>query len=97
MLIEKLSQVCVIAWYSGPSVRVVVGLSGLQLWGFMPQLGGLREICNKWSVVVDGKEGKEYDMILSQGDVWIIFDSPDTLHYIAQKDNNIYLVEERIK
>ncbi len=45
-------------------------------------------------VVVDGKEGKKYDGIVTL----IIFDSSDSLHYLALKgSNSIYLVEERIE
>ena len=47
-------------------------------------------------VVADGQEGEPYDRIFSlpqrRG---VIFDSPDQLHYIAQKDKKLYLVEER--
>jgi hypothetical protein len=47
-------------------------------------------------VVVDGKEGKQYNKILGEG-VKITFDSPDSLHYLALKGNSVYLVEERIE
>ena len=50
---------------------------------------------DKWFVVIDGEEGKRYDGFVRGGR--IIFDSPDSLHYLAQKGSNIYLVEERIK
>jgi len=49
----------------------------------------------KCFVVVNGKEGKQYDNIIRQGG--IIFDSPDSLHYLALKGSDIYLVEERIR
>ncbi len=48
-------------------------------------------------VVVDGKEGKKYDSIVTVNGGKIIFDSPDNLHYIALKDNSVYLVQERIE
>jgi hypothetical protein len=48
-------------------------------------------------VVVDGKEGKQYDAIVTSGGGRIIFDSPDDFHYLVFKGNNIYLVEENIK
>jgi len=38
-------------------------------------------------VVVDGKEGKQYDNILGEGGK-IIFDSSDSLHYLALKGNS---------
>jgi hypothetical protein len=50
---------------------------------------------NKQLVVVNGKEGKKYDAILKGGG--IIFDAPDSLHYLVLKDSDVYLVEERIK
>ena len=50
----------------------------------------------KQFVVVDGKQGKQYDEIGR-----IIFDSPDSLHYIARKylkgSGIYYLVKKRIK
>jgi hypothetical protein len=53
---------------------------------------------NKQFVVVDGKEGKQYVGIVTLGGGRIIFDSPDRLHYLAEKDGGgIYLVEEHIK
>jgi dipeptidyl aminopeptidase/acylaminoacyl peptidase len=53
---------------------------------------------NKWVVVVDGKEEKKYDGIVTLGGGRVIFDSPDSLHYLAiEKGNKIYLVEEAIK
>lgn len=54
------------------------------------------QIRDKWCVVVDGKERKLYDKILSfKGRV--IFDSEDAFHYVAQGGGNIYLVEEALK
>jgi len=51
-------------------------------------------------VVVDGTEGKQYDELMVgtivPGRGVIIFDSPDSLHYLALKHNTVYLVEERI-
>ena len=50
---------------------------------------------DKQFVVVDGKEGRQYDTLLVGGK--IVFDSPDGLHYLASKGSEIYLVEEKIK
>jgi len=51
---------------------------------------------HEYFVVMDGKEGKQYDGFLEG--VRIIFDSPHTFHYLAIKEsNNIYLVEEKIQ
>jgi hypothetical protein len=47
-------------------------------------------------VVVDGKEEKQYDSIVTIGGGRVIFDSSDSLHYLAQKGKSIFLVEERI-
>ena len=54
------------------------------------------QVGDKWFVVVDGEEGKQYDGIVTLGGGKIIFDSPDSLHYLASKGNSVYLVEERI-
>ena len=53
------------------------------------------EIGDKCFVVVDGIEGKQYDAIKDIRER-IIFDSPDSLHYLAAKGNSLYLVEETI-
>ena len=55
------------------------------------------QVGNKWFVVVDGDEGKQYDSVVTIGGGGIVFDSPDRLHYLAMKGNSIYLVEERIR
>ena len=52
---------------------------------------------DKWFVVVDGKEEKQYDGIVTIGGGRIVFDSSDSLHYLALKGKGIFLVEERIK
>jgi len=49
----------------------------------------------KWVVVVDGVEGKEYDIFLRG--TKLIFDSAHTLHYLAVRGNRIYLVEEQLR
>lgn len=49
---------------------------------------------DKISVVVDNDVGvKSYDFILYSK---IIFDSPNSFHYLAQDGNEFYLVEETI-
>ena len=50
---------------------------------------------DKSLVVVDGEEGKQYDGIL--GDTRVVFDSPNTLHYLALIGRGFYLVEEEMK
>ena len=55
-------------------------------------------------VVVDGVEGKQYDHILTRlrlpdGNIQtsLVFDSPSSLHYLAESGDNVYLVQETIK
>ncbi len=48
-------------------------------------------------IVVDGKEGKRYQGILIPPEGKIIFDSPDSIHYLALKDNVILSVDEKIE
>ncbi|HDQ00520.1 MAG TPA: hypothetical protein ENN22_15240 [bacterium] len=55
------------------------------------------QVGNKRFVVVDGKEEKQYDGIGIIGGGRIVFDSPDSLHYLVLKGSSIYLVEERIR
>ncbi|MGR3309297.1 MAG: hypothetical protein ACUZ77_00835 [Candidatus Brocadiales bacterium] len=44
------------------------------------------------------EEGKQYVSIVTIAGGGIIFDSPDSLHYLAIKeDGGLYLVEEKIK
>ena len=50
---------------------------------------------DQWSAVVDGKEGPHYDAMLRGGG--IVFDSPDTLHYLAQNGQTIYLIRTPVK
>lgn len=49
---------------------------------------------NKVKVVLGGKEGKEYDEVLGDLLVDMMFDSPQRLHYLARRGNDISLVEE---
>jgi len=53
---------------------------------------------NEQFVVLDGEEGKRYEGIVTISGGKIIFDSLDSLHYLALKgSNSIYLMEERVK
>lgn len=54
-------------------------------------------IGEKSFVVVNGKEGKFYDGIITFGGGKILFDSNDSLHYLALVENDIYLVEEDVQ
>ena len=54
-------------------------------------------VSDKRIVVVDGKEGEQYDTIAYTERGAIIFDSAESLHYLAIKGNLIYLVEEEIE
>ncbi len=55
------------------------------------------QVGNKLLIIVDGQEGKPYDGIVSKGGGKVVFDSPDSLHYLALRDDKIYLVEEKIR
>ena len=55
------------------------------------------QVGNKCFVVVDGKEEKQYDGIVTIRGGKIIFHATDSLYYLAQKGESIFLVEERIK
>ena len=55
------------------------------------------KVGNKWFVVVDGKEGKQYDKVVTEGCGRIIFDSSDRFHYFALNGSSIYFVDETIK
>ena len=48
------------------------------------------KVGSKWFVVVDGKEEKQYDGIITIGGGKIIFDSSDSLHYLALKGESIF-------
>jgi tetratricopeptide (TPR) repeat protein len=54
---------------------------------------------DEWIVVVDGEEGKRYYLVLIEADGGrIVFDSPDSFHYLAVNEgfSSIYLVKEKI-
>ncbi|MCD4782860.1 MAG: hypothetical protein K8T10_03405 [Candidatus Eremiobacteraeota bacterium] len=48
-------------------------------------------------VVINGHRMKKFNSIINGGEGRIVFDSSDELHYLALKDNDIYLIEEKIK
>ena len=52
---------------------------------------------NKHVVVVDKQEGNQYDGLGTQVGGRIIFDFADSLHYLAVKDDDLYLIEERVE
>jgi len=52
---------------------------------------------DKWTVVIDGQTGKEHSNIVAPEGSRIMFDSANSLHYLVQEGNSIYLVEERIE
>jgi len=54
------------------------------------------QIGNKWTVVVDGKEGKLYDEIIKvEGRMFN--DDSSGFHYYARRGSKVFLVEEKIK
>jgi hypothetical protein len=52
---------------------------------------------DKEFLFVDGKEGEQHDAIVTILGGRIVFDSPDSLHYLVQEGSSIYLVKETIK
>ena len=54
------------------------------------------QVGDKWCMVVNGRQGKKYDSIISSQGAQITFDSPTTFQYLATRDINIYLVQEKI-
>jgi hypothetical protein len=69
---------------------------------YAARAGQILGLGGKWFVVVDGKEEKQYDAIVTVGGGRVIFDSPDSLHYLAHSEHylaqegKVYLVEEEI-
>jgi roadblock/LC7 domain-containing protein len=53
-------------------------------------------IGDKQFVVLDGKEEKQYDVIITIRGGRIVFDSDERFHYLAVKDNKLYLVEKEL-
>ena len=47
--------------------------------------------------MVDEQEEKPYDAIIVVLGGKLLFDSPDSFHYLAENGNNFYLVEETLK
>ena len=54
----------------------------------------------KWTVVVDGAPGGVYDFVIAFRKKYrgggIVFDSPDSVHYLVRRGKQVLLVEERI-
>jgi hypothetical protein len=51
----------------------------------------------KQFVVVDGKEGKEYDGFLLELESKLVFDSPKSFHTLAGRGIEIFRVEVQIE
>ena len=47
---------------------------------------------NQSFVVINSNEGSKYDKIISP----VVFDSPDEIHYLVMKINDIYLIREKL-
>jgi hypothetical protein len=48
-------------------------------------------------IVVDGREGNRYTQIIGPGAYRrIVFDTSDSLRYLALKGEEVYLVEEKL-
>lgn len=52
---------------------------------------------DKQFVVVDGERGRQYDAIIARGGGRIVFNPPDSLHYLGTRGDKIYLVQETLK
>ena len=50
---------------------------------------------NKNLLVANGKKGDKYDAIIISKGGRVVFDSSNSLHYLAIKGKNIFLVEEK--
>jgi hypothetical protein len=52
---------------------------------------------DKQFVVLDGKEGTQYDTVLTNGGGRLIFESVNTLRYMVMKEKKyIYIIEEKL-
>jgi hypothetical protein len=53
---------------------------------------------SKMFVTVDGQEGNQYDSVVLTGfGGRLVFDSTDSLHYLAVKDDKIYVVKRNLR
>lgn len=52
---------------------------------------------DNWFVSVDGEAEQPYDGIITLGGGRIVFDSPQTFHYLGVKRADIYLVGGKVK
>ncbi len=50
----------------------------------------------KFTLIVNGKEGKYYDGILTTFGGKVIIEDNETVRYLAASGNNIYLVTEKL-
>ena len=48
-------------------------------------------------IVVDGQPGWQYNHVIHHRGRSIIFDSPNSFHYLARRQSGAYLVTEQIK
>jgi hypothetical protein len=55
----------------------------------------LATVGEKQLIVVDGLEGKPYDIV--PGEVKIIFDSSNSLRYLGRDSDRVFLVREDLK
>ncbi|MFA5393226.1 MAG: hypothetical protein WC338_02065 [Candidatus Ratteibacteria bacterium] len=53
-------------------------------------------IGNKECVVLDGQEGKYYDVYRFIGDERVFFDFSENIHYFAVQKGKLYFIEETI-
>lgn len=48
-------------------------------------------------VILDGRKQTEYEYLVRKGKPAVVFDSATSLHYLAEKENAIHLVEKRVE
>ena len=51
----------------------------------------------RWTVVVNGKTGELYDLVLTPLGAKVIFDAPTHLHYIALLGDEIIVFDEDLE
>jgi Tol biopolymer transport system component len=91
---------------NGPTLLVDSGKEGKHYDGIEEDLyfsaGGqhvamVAHVGDEELVVVDGVEGKPYDLIITLGGGKVQFDSEERFHYLAVKGGELFLVDESIE
>ena len=67
--------------------QIIKDLFTLQAYGALQN--------DKWLVVVDGMEGKQYDVFLTRSQ--LVFDSPKLLHTLVRQDSEILRIGDSLQ